>query len=80
MSVNYSDLRKELERAMIESGGVAQPEPPAPAEDLNGPWGDRSPAPYRNDVDGRTRILPGRRVVEGAGEIASQPRVPKIKG
>ena len=77
MSIN-SDLRKELERAMIESSGHTFT--PEPAEDLNGPWGNREVAADRNDVDGRTRILPGRRVVEGVGEIASQPRVPKIKG
>jgi hypothetical protein len=80
MSINRRELERELERAMIESGSVAQPEPNTPAEDLNGPWGNREAAADRNDVDGRTRILPGRRVVEGVGEIASQPRVPKIKG
>jgi hypothetical protein len=35
--------------------------------------------PNRNAVDDRTTInFPGR-YVEGAGEIASQPRVPKIR-
>lgn len=75
MSIN-SDLRRELERAMIEASHTFTPEP---TEDLNGPWGNREAAANRNDVDGRTRILPGRHVVAGVGEIASQPHVPKIR-
>ena len=54
---------------------------PAPAAaNLDAPWGDRSPAPNRNDVDDRMTInFPGR-YVEGAGEQAEKPRIPKVRG
>lgn len=54
--------------------------PAEPAEDLNGPWGNREVAADRNAVDDRTITNLPYRYEPGSGEIASQPRVPKIKG
>lgn len=54
--------------------------PAPPAEDLNGLWGNRDVAPDRNAVDDRMTInFPGR-YVEGAGEQAEKPRIPKVRG
>jgi len=53
---------------------------PAETENLDGPWGDRSPAANRNDVDNQLRTNLPFRYVEGAGEAAEKPRAPKIKG